>query len=187
MPGQPESETRELPCELTATDLLRAGDAMAKCELAIEGLEENRKLANERAKKRVQTQVDRRNELAHMIATGTEVRDVRCVWIEDFAHNVHRLIRQDTGDEVDTRAMTAADRQTDLLGGPELERDGGGPGADELNALDILEQDAVLEDGNDKDDGEDGEDDDEQDDDGEDPPDPPARKHLDPEPEQLDA
>lgn len=104
---EPQSETRELLCDLNATELLQRGEAMADAELAIEQLKLKRgelgdKLKAERALRR---------KLAGVIDSGTERRDVRCVWIEDFAKNCYRLIRQDTGLEIDTRAMTAADRQ----------------------------------------------------------------------------
>ncbi len=44
---------------------------------------------------------------------------MRCHWQEDFPKNVWRLIRQDTGVEVDTRAMTAEDRQGALAIAPD--------------------------------------------------------------------
>lgn len=113
MPGQ-ESETRELMCELTAAELLQRGDAMADAELRIEQLKEKRGELGELIK------ADRtlRRKLAGAIDSGKERRDVHCVWIEDYVHSCARLIRQDTGECVDTRALTAADRQRGMFEDP---------------------------------------------------------------------
>jgi len=111
MSAEAETEIRELLCELTPAELLQRGDAMADAELQIERLKLDR--ANLSAEIKAQREV--RSELAVVIDSGTERRDVRCVWIEDFSKNCFRLIRQDTGEEVDTRAMTAADRQEDMF------------------------------------------------------------------------
>lgn len=104
---EPESEIRELQCELNPTELLQRGDAMADAELEIEQL----KLRRSELGDKLKAQRALRRKLAGVIDGGTERRDVRCVWIEDFSKNCYRLVRQDTGLEIDTRAMTAADRQ----------------------------------------------------------------------------
>jgi hypothetical protein len=110
MPEQ-DIETRELPCELNQTELLARGDAMADAELEIERY----KLERSAVADKIKAKRAERRKLAGVVDTGVEQRDVRCVWIEDFAHNCYRLIRQDTGAEVDTRAMTAHDRQEGLF------------------------------------------------------------------------
>lgn len=122
---EPESETRELLCKLNDTELLHRGDAMADAELRIEQIKLKRsefgdKLKAERAMRR---------KLAGVIDSGEERRDVRCVWIEKFEQNCFELVRQDTGAVIDTRAMTAADRQTDMLDDEDPE----GPIEDELD------------------------------------------------------
>lgn len=110
---EPETETRELPCQLTKPELLERGDAMADAELRIEQL----KLKRGEVSDAIKAERLLRRKIAGVIDTGIERRDVRCVWIEDFTHNVAQLIRQDTGECVDTRALTAADRQRDLYDG----------------------------------------------------------------------
>lgn len=110
---EPESETRELPCALTADELRTRGDAMADAELAVERLKFKRGEISDAIKAQRQL----RRKLAGVIDTGIEHRDVLCVWREDFVHNCFQLVRQDTFDVVDTRAMTAADRQEDMFGG----------------------------------------------------------------------
>jgi hypothetical protein len=105
-----EVEQRELPVELTEAELRERGDRMAEAELQIETLKSERRDLNAA----INSQVELRAKLAHTIDSGTETRDVRCKWIEDFDKNCWRLVRQDNGAAVDTRAMTAADRQGSL-------------------------------------------------------------------------
>lgn len=107
MPEREDVETRELSCELTEAELLTRGDAMADCELKIEQLKLKRSVIADQIK----AQRAERRKLAGVIDAGKEQRDVRCVWIEKFEQNCFELVRQDTGAVVDTRAMTAADRQ----------------------------------------------------------------------------
>lgn len=110
-----EVEERELPVKLSATELLERGEQMAAAELKIEEQQLERTVITtdiNRAKKE-------RARLGHVIDSGEEPRMVRCHWQEDFAKNVWRLVRQDTGEQVDTRAMTADDRQEALSIEPE--------------------------------------------------------------------
>ena len=109
-PSREDVETRELWCELTESELLARGDSMAECELKIEQL----KLKRGTIADAIKAQRAERRKLAGVIDAGKEQRDVRCVWIERFEQNCYELIRQDTGALVDTRAMTASDRQRGL-------------------------------------------------------------------------
>jgi hypothetical protein len=112
------TEDRELQVKLTERELLQRGDEMAEQDINIEKL----KLERSEYTSKINALGKRRNELAHTIERGTEARKVRCEWVEDFAKNVLRLKRLDTGEEVDTRPMTATDRQEDIFGGDD---DGG--------------------------------------------------------------
>ncbi len=105
-----EVEHRPLPVKLTDAELLERGESMAAAELAIDALREKRALIG----RGIKDEEKKRAELAAVIERGTEDRQVRCAWIEDYPHNVWNLVRQDTGETVDTRAMTAADRQGSL-------------------------------------------------------------------------
>lgn len=101
---------RELPVKLVVSELLERGEAMAECELQIDKHKAQRKAVNALISK----QVDERAKLAHTIESGVETRMVLCKWIGDYAKNVWNLVRQDTGEHVDSRPMTAADRQSGL-------------------------------------------------------------------------
>lgn len=105
-----EREQRPLECKLTEAEFKDRSDKMAAAELLIEQLKEHRKGINGK----MAAAATERGRLAHIIDTGIEQRAVECEWRDDFKQNVKRLIRTDTGAEVDTRPMTADDRQTGL-------------------------------------------------------------------------
>lgn len=105
--GHTEREQRELACKLTDDEVKKRGKDMADAELEIDRLKEERRGLNGQ----IADLSTRRNKLATVIEAGEEQRTVDCVWHEDVRQNVHKLIRQDTGAQVDTRAITAADHQ----------------------------------------------------------------------------
>jgi len=101
---------RRLHVQLTKEELRERGQQMSAAELKIEQLKMDRKPINTA----IREQVERRNELAHVIKRGEEMRVVICKWIAFERENRWSLVRQDTGEEVEARAMTAADRQAPL-------------------------------------------------------------------------
>jgi hypothetical protein len=122
MPG-PQSFKKALPCRLSDSEVLAKGEALAAARLLIEELKAQRKVINDR----ISAQQDEVLELATLIDARAEERDVPCKWVDDFAHKVRKLIRQDTGEEVESVTMTADDLQD------EMDFD---PDADEFNDLD---------------------------------------------------
>lgn len=112
---------RELPCRLTDDELRMRGDAMAEAELAVDLLKDERRALN----KKILAHTDARNHLAHVIEAEVEPRMVVCKWIPSFEENVFRLVRQDTGEVVEQRPMSAADRQGSLPIDPDADPDVG--------------------------------------------------------------
>ena len=117
---------RELMVKLTDDELNIRGESMAEAELKIERLKLDRKRVNAL----ISEQVDLRNKHAHVIDTGEESRTVICKWIAVDKENRWSLVRQDTGAEVETKAMTAADRQQPI----DFAVDGGEVGAVVIDA-----------------------------------------------------
>jgi hypothetical protein len=113
----PEREQRMLTCKLTDAELLERGDQMAAAELKIDVY----KITRKEVSAQISAQSLLRGKLAAVIDAGKEERAIDCTWIEDFAQNCYRLVRQDTGEQVDTRPMVAADRQASLAIVPERE------------------------------------------------------------------
>lgn len=53
-------------------------------------------------------------KLAGILKVGTEPRVVMCRWVEDWKQNLRVLVRQDTGDTIETRAIPLEERQLPL-------------------------------------------------------------------------
>lgn len=110
-PTSIEKEKRLCAVQLTEAERVSRGDEMADCEVKIEQLKaEQSELARQ-----VKTHAKRRNELGHSLDTGTEQRELLCAWEPDYPKNVFRLKRPDTGEEIDTRPMSAHDLNVDLF------------------------------------------------------------------------
>jgi hypothetical protein len=109
--GKIATEIRSCPVKLTEAERIARGNEMSACELNIESLKGHRASTG----RTIREHEKRRNELGHMLEVGTESRELKCTWVPDYAHNVFRLTRPDTKEVVDTRAMTADDRQQDLV------------------------------------------------------------------------
>ena len=113
MPRKTEMETvvRELECELTQAELLERADSMAACETAIENLKQERRRLNAS----IRDQSNQRSDLAKIIETKHESRDVPCTWEPDFEARHYSLIRSDTRVEIERREMPEADLQMHLV------------------------------------------------------------------------
>jgi predicted nuclease with TOPRIM domain len=119
MADRTEREQRQLICKLTESEVKKRGEEMAACELEIDDLKEQRRGLNGK----IADLATQRNKLAQVIDDAAESRMVDCVWIEDIKQNCADLIRQDTGEKVDTRPLTADDLQE------ALDLDAGAPNA----------------------------------------------------------
>lgn len=114
MQATERSVTRELPCKLNEAELLERGELMAGCESKIETLKAERRRLNAA----IREQSDQRSDLAEMIETKSETRDVPCRYQPDYKRKLWSLQRDDTKAEVEVREMTEADLQTRLeIGG----------------------------------------------------------------------
>jgi hypothetical protein len=105
---------KQLPCTLTEAEQLERGDELADTELLIDRLKAELKGQRKAAKLRLEGLEDKRLLLAKVVDTRTEERDVLCKWIDNFPQKCVQLIRQDTGEQIDVRAMDADDLQGDM-------------------------------------------------------------------------
>jgi hypothetical protein len=96
--------------KLTEAEALQRGDSMAEQELKIEILKSERARLNAQIKEHVTA----RAQLAHIIECKTESRPVECQWVMHRPTGTMILTRLDTKQEVERRAITVADRQTEL-------------------------------------------------------------------------
>lgn len=110
-PAATETMKRLCSVKLSEGERVKRGDEMADAEVKIEALKAERSdLARQ-----VKSLEKRRNELGHALENGTEERELLCVWEPDYPKNVFRLKRPDTGEEIDTRPMSAQDLNVDLF------------------------------------------------------------------------
>jgi hypothetical protein len=110
-PTEVETTTRKCLVQLTAAERDERSVEMSKCELVIETLKgEQSELG-----RAVKNHARRRNELGHALDKGSEERELLCTWVPDYAKNVFRLTRPDTREVIDTRPMSAVDRNVDLF------------------------------------------------------------------------
>jgi hypothetical protein len=108
---------RMCPVKLTDEEVLERGARMALEELQIDELKLERKALNAK----IAEHVAERSKLAHLIESGVESRPVPCHWEVNSKAELVILLRNDTGAELESRPLTAADRQLAL---PEVEKGG---------------------------------------------------------------
>lgn len=99
---------RQLLVQLRPDQLAERSARMAAAELRIEVLEQERGAVGTKIK----AQKEERKRLARVIECEHEEQAVPCRWLPDYDAKLWRLMRQDTGAEVETLAMSAADLQT---------------------------------------------------------------------------
>jgi hypothetical protein len=105
---------RELQCVLSPAELDIYRDELARLtteEMEIEGA---KKEAVSEFGAKLQKCVAARRLLATKISTKKEYRQVEVKWEKHFEQNCATLIRQDTLEVVDTRPLTAEERQQEL-------------------------------------------------------------------------
>lgn len=106
----PDDVMRDLPVQLTEEDLAQKAKELAEAELKVDALKEQTKVLN----KDKRAAEGYRLELAHIVDTGEEERQVACRWIDDLDQNCKRLVRQDNHEVVDEEPLTADDHQQGL-------------------------------------------------------------------------
>lgn len=109
-PAAVVSETRTLECLLSDPEKVQRGEAMSAAELEIEQLQMQRKGLNGQ----IAALREQRNKLAHVLDTQRETRPVQCHWEADYAAGTTHCIREDTGEVIEQRPLTADETQVDL-------------------------------------------------------------------------
>jgi hypothetical protein len=110
-----DSEKRMLMCKLTDAEHIDRGVEQAETYKAYCRVEAEKKGTNEGFKEQLDAARKELSRLSQICKTGYESRLVECRWIEDFEHNVKRLVRQDDGQVIDEQALAAEERQTTML------------------------------------------------------------------------
>lgn len=105
---------RELRCKLTPEEANTKTANMLALMEDITKLESEKKAKAKMYADLIKEKKKRRDEYASDVRTGTERRQVECEEIADYRTNRVETKRLDTGEIIDTRAMTAKERQTEL-------------------------------------------------------------------------
>lgn len=107
---------RVLPVKMTPDERDEMGRKLSQAWDDYELIEDDKKKATGCFTKQLREKRAEISKFSRLLKTGHDLRVVRCRWIEDFKHNVKRLVRQDSGDVVEEIALTAEERQTRIDG-----------------------------------------------------------------------
>lgn len=105
---------RDLPVKLTPDEIERKSDLLVAAEIEMAGIQD--KKAAEVAKWNGELKDVRKNikALVAELDAKTELRSVKCVTRKDFAKNVAKIVRLDSGAVIEERALDAEERQEAL-------------------------------------------------------------------------
>lgn len=106
--------TRMLECPLDQDQLLQRGKALSECLQMIEGIEDEKKQTNNRLKERMGKIEITARLLASEIRTRHERRAVEISTVKDWLRKCEETIRLDTGEVIDTRALTPQELQLEF-------------------------------------------------------------------------
>ncbi len=109
MNDEDDTVWRDLPCELNDKDWKRLADEQSANSLKADELKDRASaLSAEKT-----TLLKDNLRVGRIVKAREETRQVKCNWIESLPENVTRLVRQDTGAEVESRTL----RPDELQGG----------------------------------------------------------------------
>ena len=109
-----KKETRELKCVLTDEEILTYSKGLAKKQQDKSQADMEKKAAASFHKEKIERFESEINTVSRNVTNGYEFRDVECEWGYDWADGKARLYRNDTGELVDTRAISEYERQQHL-------------------------------------------------------------------------
>lgn len=107
---------RPLAVELTDEEKVKKGHKAGMLKKAIAKVRAEMKLATTDHKERLKEHQANLDGILDDLETGTEVRSVECFERQDFAKKKVEVVRTDTSEVVESRAMTAFELQTKMPG-----------------------------------------------------------------------
>jgi hypothetical protein len=108
-------EYRTLAVALTDDELKQKGDILVCRIQERDDVEQARKAAADGFKEHLKEIGGDISSLARQVRTRQEERVVTCMWERDDSRYAMILVRQDTGELVETRPMTDEERQRELF------------------------------------------------------------------------
>ena len=116
-------ETRRLPVKLTELEIRERGEELAKTIGEITALETSKKQSADSFKGQISTKEIRRDELAGVVTTRTEYREVEVREEKSYSDGIARIYRRDTGEEVETRTLSKSEMEAWRQGKLDLDVD----------------------------------------------------------------
>jgi ABC-type molybdenum transport system ATPase subunit/photorepair protein PhrA len=111
----PDTISKSLLCKLTDEERKDFGIKLATTLEEVQRVEEEKKRKADHYKDRIGGLQATADELRRKVSTGQEWRDVECVVILDEpAKGIKSISRTDTGEVIETKPMTDADKQLQL-------------------------------------------------------------------------
>lgn len=111
-----EIVTRVLPVELNDKEIQERGEKLAEIEQQLQGTREDAAADAARFRERKKSLNEQIAKLATQINDGKESRQVECELRPDYRRNLMEIVRTDLDEVVDSRALTAEERQLELGG-----------------------------------------------------------------------
>ena len=114
--SEPRLVKRDLLVELTTNERLSKGSELAECEEEIDRIEDARKAFNDTKKAERELVEQRRATLASTLRLGKERKEVTCSERFIFETGTVEVVRLDSGEIVEKRAMTYHERNPTIPG-----------------------------------------------------------------------
>jgi hypothetical protein len=105
---------KHLQCKLTELEYRTMGQELARANAQAEDVEMKKKAIDADLKGQIEAHVSHAMTLSRTINNGYQYKDVDCVMRFDYLSNVVVTTRLDTGEVIDSRAMTTEERQVEL-------------------------------------------------------------------------
>ncbi len=135
---KPRTYIKRIEVDITEDEARQRGEELARIVKDIERVEAEKKASNADLKKRIDALDARKAELAEVIRTGREDREVEVFNARNESRCLIETCRADDGEIIESRPMTATERQLKMF--PDTMPDS----ADELvdSAIDHLNEEA---------------------------------------------
>lgn len=114
--GKYETVVKVLPVELTDKEVQERGEKLAELEQDAQECREEAAANAARYRERKKALAEQIAKVSKCINDGKEDRQVTCDLVPDYRRNLMEIVRQDTNEAVDSRALTADERQMELGG-----------------------------------------------------------------------
>lgn len=104
-----------LPCKLTDEERLSRADDLANAVQVVDQVKQEKKSLMRQVDSRLNAAESKREELADVVASGREYREVIVHQVFDYNEGKVTEMRVDTGEVIASRDLTDEERQASLL------------------------------------------------------------------------